>query len=429
MSSSSSSSSNSPPTQSNPPPPTTLRQLEDLIQIDQDITDDSYGTYYNKRSISQLFQYGIILLDKPPGPTSHEVVAWTKRILKLPKIGHSGTLDPQVSGVLPLGLGEATKALGVLLLGPKEYYALGRFHRQPTKEKLDYILNLFCAEIFQKPPQRSAVVRATRSRHIYELDLIEQKERLVLLRVLCESGTYIRKLFYDMGEILGPGATMIELRRSRVNQFYESTNLVTLHKLADAYASWEQNPNDPTYIAKLSNLIQPVEHALSNLKSIVIRDSAVDALCHGAQLAIPGILKISPNLQPGDLVAIYTLKGEAVALAESLMSQQQIQDEVKGYAFQTKRIIMAPNTYPKNWRTKSTHNNKTIPDTIQQKKSSATTTTTTIPSSSPPPPQPPQHQNSYTDSHPPRKNYNTRPNNKKKKKQNHHDREDGNDPN
>ena len=115
----------------------TLKQLENLVEIDQDFTDDAYGTYYDKRTIEQLLNYGLIILDKPPGPTSHETVAWTKRILKLPKIGHSGTLDPQVSGVLPLGLGEATKALGVLLFGPKEYHALGRIHSLPSKEKLN----------------------------------------------------------------------------------------------------------------------------------------------------------------------------------------------------------------------------------------------------------------------------------------------------
>ena len=327
-----------------------LKQLENLIEIDQDITDDTYGTYYDKRSLGQLLNYGLRLLDKPPGPTSHETVAWVKRILKLPKIGHSGTLDPQVSGVLPLGLGEATKALGVLLLGPKEYVALGRVHSLPSKEKLTEIIHLFKGEIFQKPPQRSAVVRQTRTRTIYEFELIEQKERLLLTRVLCEAGTYIRKLYYDIGEILGPGATMIELRRTRVDQFYESDGLVTLHELANAFALWEENKDD----SRLMNMIKPVELALSELKSVMIRDSAVDAMCHGAQLAIPGILKISPNLKRGDLVGIYTQKGEAVALAESTMSEEEIRDATKGYAFETKRIIMAPNTYPKKWRTKPT---------------------------------------------------------------------------
>jgi H/ACA ribonucleoprotein complex subunit 4 len=328
----------------------TLKQLENLLEIDQDITDEAYGIYPEKRTIEQLLNYGIILLDKPPGPTSHETVAWTKRILKLSKIGHSGTLDPQVSGVLPLGLGEATKALGVLLYGPKEYHALGRIHSLPSKEKLNEVVDLFRGEIFQKPPQRSAVLRQTRTRTIYELEVIEQKERLLLTRIVCESGTYIRKLYYDIGEILGPGATMIELRRTRVDQFYESDGLVTLHELANAFALWEET-KDPS---KLMTMIKPVEAALSELRSVIIRDSAVDALCHGAQLAIPGILKISPNLKKGDIVAVYTQKGEAVALAESTMSEEEIRDATKGYAFETRRIIMAPNTYPKKWRTKPT---------------------------------------------------------------------------
>ena len=328
----------------------TLKQLENLVEIDQDITDDAYGTYYDKRTIEQLLNYGIILLDKPPGPTSHETVAWTKRILKLPKIGHSGTLDPQVSGVLPLGLGEATKALGVLLYGPKEYHALGRIHSLPSKEKLDETMDLFRGEIFQKPPQRSAVVRQTRTRTIYEFEVLEQKERLLLTRILCEAGTYIRKLYYDLGEILGPGATMIELRRTRVDQFRETDGLVTLHELANAFAIWEEEKD----ASKLMKMIKPVEYAFSELKSVVIRDSAVDAMCHGAQLAIPGILQISGNLKKGDIVAIYTQKGEAVALAESTMSEEEIRDATKGYAFETKRIIMAPNTYPKKWRRKPT---------------------------------------------------------------------------
>ena len=326
----------------------TLAQLENLVKINEDITNPEYGVYYDKRSIESLLEYGLILIDKPPGPTSHEVVAWTKRILALPKIGHSGTLDPQVSGVLPLGLGEGTKALGVLLLGPKEYHALGRLHSLPPKEKLDQTLDLFRGEIFQKPPQRSAVLRQTRTRTIYELELLEQKERLILLRVLCEAGTYIRKLYYDMGEILGPGGSMIELRRSRVHQFSED-NLVTMHQLADAFATWKETGNSN----KLTEMILPIEHALSEIKSVVIRDSAIDSLCHGAQLAIPGILEISPGLNQGDLVGVYSQKGEIVALAESLLSETEIKDSTKGYAFKTKRIIMKPNTYPKNWRTNS----------------------------------------------------------------------------
>ncbi len=330
----------------------TLKQLENLTVIDQDITNNDYGTYYDKRSFKQLLQYGLIILDKPPGPTSHETVAWLKRILKIPKAGHSGTLDPQVSGVLPMGLGDGTKALEVLLYGPKEYHAIGRLHSLPSPEKLKKVLEEFTGELYQKPPQRSAVLRQTRTRTIYELELLEQKERLMVLRVLCEAGTYIRKLIYDIGEILGPGATMIELRRTRVHQFNENSKLVTLHELANAYSLWTEKKDD----SKIKELILPIEHAFSEIKSVIIRDSAVDALCHGAQLAIPGILEASPDLKVDDLVAIYTQKGEIVALAKTLLSLEDIKEKTKGYAFETKRIIMSPNTYPKKWRTKESTN-------------------------------------------------------------------------
>lgn len=331
----------------------TLKQLQGLRVIDQDITNDAYGIYCDQRSVEQLLNHGFILLDKPNGPTSHETVAWVKKILHIEKAGHSGTLDPQVSGILPIGLGEATKALIVLLLGPKEYHALGRLHSLPPKEKLEEVLKLLTGKIYQKPPQRSSVSRQTRVRHVYEIEVFEQKERLLLLRILCEAGTYIRKIFYDMGEILGPGATMIELRRTRVGQFNEDSNLVRMHDLVDAYALWKEKDDD----SKLRRILMPIEHALSEIKSVVIRDSAVDALCHGAQLAIPGILEISHGLKRGDIVGIYTKKGEAVALAEAIMSEDEIVENTKGFAFSTKRIIMAPNTYPKSWRSKAVVNN------------------------------------------------------------------------
>ena len=325
-----------------------LKQLENLKLIDQDVIDEQQGRHYDKRSTADLLDNGIILLDKPPGPTSHEVVAWTKRMLDLPKIGHSGTLDPQVSGVLPLGLGNATKALGVLLFGSKEYVGIGRFHTVPSLKILDYLKNTFTGPIYQKPPQRSSVLRRTRVRTIHEIEIMETKDSLVLMRTVCESGTYIRKLIYDMGELMGSGASMIELRRTRVAQFEEKAGLVTMHTLADAYAVWKESGDD----SKLRRYVKPVEHALGDIKSVMIRDSAVDALCHGAQLAIPGILQISPDLKKGDFVAVYTQKSEVVALATATMDADAISEGTRGHAFETNRIIMEPGTYKKSWRTR-----------------------------------------------------------------------------
>ncbi|MEM2760443.1 MAG: RNA-guided pseudouridylation complex pseudouridine synthase subunit Cbf5 [Nitrososphaerales archaeon] len=326
-----------------------LPQFKQLMKLDEDTTDDRYGHYPDRRPIQELLDYGLIPIDKPAGPTSHEVVAWVKRILQIEKAGHSGTLDPPATGLLPIGLGEGTKALSALLFGPKEYYALARLHATVSSERLRSVAKEFVGEIYQRPPQRSSVKREVRIRNVYELDVMEESGRLILLHVLCQAGTYIRKIIYDIGEVLGCGATMVELRRTRVSNLDESTGLVRLHDLADAYNIWKETGKED----KLRDLVQPIEISLGIVKAVIIRDSAVDALCHGAQLAMPGLLKIPRDLKKNDFVGVYTLKGEIVGLAEAAMSAQEIVEADKGIAFNIKRIIMKPDTYPKSWRTRA----------------------------------------------------------------------------
>jgi H/ACA ribonucleoprotein complex subunit 4 len=328
-----------------------LPQLTNLVKIDDDITNDKYGHYPDRRPISALLDYGLILIDKPDGPTSHEVVAWVKRILKIDKAGHSGTLDPAATGLLPIGLGEGTKAISVLLLGPKEYYALARMHTTIAEDKLVSVIGQFTGDIYQRPPQRSSVRRATRIRKIYHFEMVDRYDRLVLLQVICQSGTYIRKIIYDVGEVLGPGATMVELRRTRVSNFFEREHDFTkLHDLTDAFEMYKQKNDDDT---KLRKLIKPIELCLEGIRGAVVRDTAVDALCHGAQLAVPGVIALPKGLAKNELVGIYTLKGEIVGLAEALMTKEEIEDNIKGVAFSMKRIIMKPGTYPKAWRSSS----------------------------------------------------------------------------
>lgn len=320
---------------------------EELLVIDEEETSNKYGRYPERRTVEELLDYGFIPLDKSAGPTSHEVVSWVRKMLKIGKAGHSGTLDPSVTGLLPIGLGEATKALSILLLGPKEYYGVARLHSSVDDANLKRVFKEFTGEIYQKPPQKSAVKRLTRRRWIYELEIIEQKGRLILFRVLCQAGTYIRKLIYDIGEVLGPGATMVELRRSKVSNLKED-NLVRLHDLTDALYEWRENGSEE----KIKRLIQPVEDMVSSLKKIVMRDSAVSAICHGAQLAVPGVLKLSPDIAKGETLAIYTLKGELVAIGESSMSTKEITDSEKGIATETRRVIMKQDTYPRLWKPK-----------------------------------------------------------------------------
>jgi H/ACA ribonucleoprotein complex subunit 4 len=327
-----------------------LPQLQNLQKLDDDATSDRYGFIPEKRPLNILYDYGFILLDKPSGPTSHEVVAWVKKILGLSKIGHSGTLDPGTTGLLPLGLGEGTKALQILTLGPKEYYALARMHSYISSKKIEPILKEFTGDIYQRPPQRAAVRRATRIRTVYSLDLLEQHERLILIRILCQAGTYVRKIIYDLGEVLSFGATMIELRRTRVDCLSERTDrFVRLHDILDAFERYKETGDE----TRLRQIIRPIEYSLQGLRGVVIRDTAVDALCHGAQLAIPGITAIPHNLRRGELVGVYTLKGEIVGFSEAIMTSEEIGTKTSGFAFTMKRIIMKPNTYPKVWRTPS----------------------------------------------------------------------------
>lgn len=323
-------------------------KLDTLETINDDVTNDKYGHYPNNRPLDVLLDNGIILLDKPSGPTSHELVAWTKRILGITKAGHSGTLDPGTTGLLPVGLGDATKALSVLLLGPKEYYAIARIHQQKDLDQIDNVLREFTGEIYQRPPQRSSVKRSTRVRRIYEIQRLESVDNILLLRVVCEAGTYIRKLVYDIGEVLGTGATMFELRRTRVSVFSEGADkLVRLHDLVDAIETYKETKEEE----KIRSIIKPIEMALEGVVSVAVKDSAVDALCHGAQVAIPGIVAIDKVTRKGNLVGIYTLKGEIIALGEANMNSEEIRQNDKGIAFNIKRLIMKPNTYPRGWKT------------------------------------------------------------------------------
>jgi H/ACA ribonucleoprotein complex subunit 4 len=277
------------------------------------------------------------------------VVSWVKRILSLNRAGHSGTLDPKVTGVLPVMLGNATKIANVLLTAGKEYVCIMRLHQQESKDKIRKAAAEFVGTIYQRPPLRSSVKRRIRTRQIYYLDILEIDGQDVLFRVGCQAGTYIRKLVYDLGEVLGGGAHMAELRRTRSGPFREDANFVTLYDLVDAFHFWQEDKDDRL----LRQYIRPLEEGVQHLAQIIIRDSAVDAICHGANLAVIGVLQLHADIKPDDPVAIMTLKGELVALATALMSTKQVLDATSGIVADTARVVMSAGTYPTAWRRKS----------------------------------------------------------------------------
>ena len=319
-----------------------------MVVLDEEEVDREHGWSPQGRPVSVLLEYGLIPLDKPRGPTSHEVVAWVRRLTGVEKAGHSGTLDPPVSGLLPIGLGQATKALSLLLLFPKEYRGVMRIHSSVPRAQLDRVVAEFTGEIFQRPPQRSSVSRQTRTRNVYELELTESEGNLFLFRCLCQSGTYIRKLVYDIGEVLGVGATMVELRRTKVGPLDEAKGLITLHQLNDAIFRLKKGDE-----AAIREAVHPIEESIGDIRRIVVRDSAVDAICHGARLGIPGILSVSENLHKDDPVVIMSQKGELVVLAKALMSTDEIRRLGRGLAATTERVVMKRGTYPKLWKTQT----------------------------------------------------------------------------
>lgn len=307
-------------------------------------TDPRHGKEPSERSIQEYLELGVINLDKTAGPTSHQVVSWVKLALDVDKAGHGGTLDPQVTGVLPIAILRATKVVRSMLEAPKEYVCVLETHRDTNPKRLEEVINEFRGPIYQVPPLKSAVKRELRVRTIYDVEVMETTNRLALFRVSCEAGTYIRKLCHDVGLVLGPGAHMRELRRSRTGPFHESTS-VTLHDVRDAIEHWRET-SDETWVREV---IRPVEELVEHLPRVVIRDSAVDAICHGADLALPGVVAVEKRLAERDLAAIFTLKGELVAVGRAKMDAAGIVERPSGIAVKTERVVMLPGTYPRGW--------------------------------------------------------------------------------
>lgn len=254
--------------------------------------------------------------------------------------------DPQVTGVLPIAFEGALKVLRVLQLGGKEYICIAQLHRPVAEVEVRDSLKAFSGEILQRPPLKSSVKRVVRARTIYYIDALEVQDRLILFKVGCQAGTYIRKLVFDLGEYLGVGAHMRELRRTRAGPFAEDT-LVTLHSLLDAHLRFKESSDE----SGLRKFVLPVESAVSLLPKISIRDSAVDAICHGADLAAPGVVSLADGISKGDIIAVCTLKGELVSVGTALVTSEEMLEMEHGIVANTERVVMSIGTYPKSWST------------------------------------------------------------------------------
>jgi len=311
------------------------------------------------RSPAELLDFGVVNLDKPPGPSAHQVAAWVRDLAReamasveraeghaepVEQAAHAGTLDPKVTGCLPVLTGTATRLSQVFLEGAKEYVAVLELHDEAPSD-VEAIAAEFEGPLYQKPPRKSAVARQLRVREIYDLDVLEVKERQALLRIRCESGTYVRKLCHDLGLALGTGAHMGDLRRTGTDPFDDST-LVTMEDLADGLARWREDDEDDW----LREVVQPAEAALTHLPAVTIARSAAEQVAQGAQVYAPGVIEVD-GLRPSarrtesdgaedadenQLVACYIPDGAAVCLGT--MVGDPVAEE--GVAVELERVLV-----------------------------------------------------------------------------------------
>ena len=322
--------------------------LGDSLYKISDSIGASYGSSPSKRSVEELLQSSVVII-KQAGPSSHQVAAWLRDSFEIKLTGHGGTLDPNVTGVLPISLGSASKVIKVMQESAKEYLCLMNYKRDPGVKKISSMFEKFTGPIYQIPPFQAAVKRELRIRRIYEIELLEHNSQNTLFRVLCEGGTYIRNLCEDIGSALGINCWMEQLIRTKSGPF-RIEDSVTLVEAHDMYVSWKESGD----ASKLSKILRPLEEMLVDIPSIEAKDSAVDAICHGADLGIPGVVSVSKKMKRGQLISINSSRGETIALARATVNSEEIvkRAKSKGKVAKLERVIMKRGTYPREWKSK-----------------------------------------------------------------------------
>jgi H/ACA ribonucleoprotein complex subunit 4 len=242
-----------------------------------------------------------------------------------------GTLDPNVTGVLPVGLEKATRLADFLHEQGKEYVGLMLLHKPVPPEMIEQTMKEFTGEIFQFPPLRSAVARNLRKRKVYSLKILEIKERYVLFSADVESGVYIRTLCRDIGDALLVGANMVELKRIRSGPVTMS-RAITLQTLKDAYTFYKEGDEK-----LLSSIIIDPEEVTKDYPRVIIKESAIDAMAHGSYIYRNGILE---DMGDKGTLRIMSPKGELLGMGE------RVNDIIKPSV-----VLVDRDVYPRAWKT------------------------------------------------------------------------------
>ena len=308
-------------------------------------TDASIGKIPDMRSVEERLNSGFILLDKPAGPSSHQVASWARDMFGLERLGHGGTLDPFATGVLPLMAGKSMKLTKKILTHNKTYICVFRFASEPDAEALNEVIAKMTGRIFNVPPEISAVKIQVRSRRIFKFEQLDIKNSQMVARIECEAGTYIRTMARDMGLLLGMKVELKELRRETSGVF-TLDDCVTLQELADAYWLWKECEQPEA----LLRIIHPVEKLLLDYPSAIVKDSAAAALAHGAPLLRPGIVSIDSNISEGRDIVINTMKGETVGLVKLIVSSDSVKEMESGEIARPSMVLLDQELYPRRWK-------------------------------------------------------------------------------
>lgn len=257
-----------------------------------------------KKSIQELLEFGIININKPSGPTSFDVSDFVRKKLNLRKTSHFGTLDPKVTGVLPIALNRACKLTGYFLGEDKEYVGVMRIHEDISLKEIEKVIKKkFIGEITQLPPVKSRVKRQERQREIKRFELLEKNDKDILFHVECEGGTYIRKLIDDLGKELEIGAHMLELRRIRAGIFteddkiYPSINLYDLEKTAKEYEEGDEK--------SLRKIIIPAEVIIELHQRVDVKKDNVKQILTGKPIQNTDVIK-QKKYNKNEIVCIFS---------------------------------------------------------------------------------------------------------------------------
>ncbi len=309
-------------------------------------TNNAIGGHPDSRTVEQRLESGFILLDKPAGPTSHQVASWVRDLFGLERLGHGGTLDPFATGVLPLLAGKSMKITKKVLTHNKTYIAVFRCSTEPDSGALATAMESLTGRVYNVPPEISAVKVQVRTRKIYNFEMIQRQGNDFVARIDCESGTYIRTMARDLGLLLGYKIELKELRREKSGAF-DLDQCVTLQQVADAYWLWKEC-DKPEAMMKI---IHPIEKLILALPSAYVKDSAAAAIAHGAPLMLPGIIDIEAGISSGKELAVFTLKDELVGIVKLTVDSDKLSSMESGEVARPNMVLLNQDLYPRRWTT------------------------------------------------------------------------------